>query len=187
MPINLASSSIPQTLSGMASVGPSGVPRFWATIWSDVLKTSIEPSTRRKHLAALDRLYAAVERQHGRDYLDRLIADADADALEDCLVGFLAQLRNEAAVANIDKTSTWTSAISFVTDMLRYAGNASGARASEMEAKLLRLDTLYSQLAPNPEKPASPVRALPPIVVEDLYEISNPDSPRSPFKTEGLR
>ncbi|WP_246670460.1 hypothetical protein [Agrobacterium tumefaciens] len=74
MPFNLASSSIPPTISGMASVGPSGVPRFWATIWSDVLKTSIEPSTRRKHLAALDRLYAAVERQHGRDCLDWLTA-----------------------------------------------------------------------------------------------------------------
>lgn len=187
MPFNLASSSIPPTISGMASVGPSGVPRFWATIWSDVLKTSIEPSTRRKHLAALDRLYAAVERQHGRDCLDRLIAEADADALEECLVGFLAQLRNEAAVANVDKASTWTSAISFVTDMLRYAGNASGVRASEMEAKLLRLDTLYRQLAPNPEKPAPPVRALSPLVVEDLYEIFNPQSPRNPFKTEALR
>lgn len=112
---------------------------------------------------------------------------ANADALEDCLIGFLAQLRNEAAVANIDKTSTWKSAISFVTDMLRYAGNASGVRASEMETKLLRLDTLYRQLAPNPEKPAPLVRALPPTVVEDLYEIFNPKSSRNPFKTEPLR
>ena len=90
-----------------------------------------------------------------------MIAEADADALEECLIGFLAQLRNQAAVANVAKASTWTSAISFVTDMLRYAGNASGVRASEMEAKLLRLDTLYRQLAPNPEKPAPPVRRWP--------------------------
>ncbi|MDX1011303.1 tyrosine-type recombinase/integrase [Sinorhizobium medicae] len=187
MPINLSSSSIPPTLTGMASVAPFGVPRFWATIWSDVLKTSIEPSTRRKHLASLDKLYAAVERQHGRDCLDRLIAEADADALEDCLVGFLAQLRNEAVVANVDKTSTWTSAVSFVADMLRFAGNASGTKASEMEAKLLRLDTLYRQLTPNAETTAPPIRALPPLVIEDLYEIFNPESPRNPFKTEALR
>ncbi|CAN7623615.1 hypothetical protein LJR235_004647 [Pararhizobium sp. LjRoot235] len=122
--------------------------------------------------------------QRGSDCLDRLIAEADADALEDCLVGFLAQLRNEADVANIDKTSTWTSAISFVTNMLRFAGSASGARASEMEAKLLRLDTLYRQLVPNPKTPAPPVRALPPLVIEDLYEIFNPDSPhKAYFKT----
>ncbi|MDH0614131.1 MULTISPECIES: tyrosine-type recombinase/integrase [unclassified Agrobacterium] len=187
MPVNLSSSSIPPTLSGMASVGQSGIPRFWATIWSDVLKTSIEPSTRRKHLTALDRLYAAVELQHGRDCLDRLIADGDGDALEDCLVGFLAHLRNESAVDNADKTSTWMSAISFVKDMLRYAGSASDARASKMEEKLLRLDTLYRQLVPNRENPAPPVRALSPLVVEDLYEIFNPDSPRNPFKTEALR
>ncbi|MEF0941074.1 tyrosine-type recombinase/integrase [Rhizobium sp. BR 362] len=116
-----------------------------------------------------------------------MIADADADTIEDCLVGFLAQLRNEAAISQIDKSSTWISTISFVTDMLRYSGNASGVRASEMEAKLLRLDTLYRQLAPNPEAQDRPIRALPPRVVEDLYEIFRPDSPRNPFKTETLR
>ncbi|MET3757109.1 MULTISPECIES: tyrosine-type recombinase/integrase [Rhizobium] len=187
MPVNLVPSSLPKTMTGLVCVGPFGIPRFWATIWSDVLKTSLRPSTRRQHLAALDRLYEAVQRQRGSDCLDRLIADADANALEDCLMGFLAQLRNEAAVAGVDKTSTWKSAVSFVTDMLRIAGDASGIRASDMEAKLLRLDTLYRQLAPNPKPPAPPIRALPPIVVEDLYEIFNPDSPRDPFKTEALR
>ncbi|NRQ18469.1 tyrosine-type recombinase/integrase [Ensifer sesbaniae] len=187
MPVNLVSSSLPKSFSGLVCVGPFGVPRFWATIWSDVLKTSLRPSTRRRHLATLDRLYESVGRQRGSDCLDRLIADADANALEDCLMGFLAQLRNEAAVAGIDKTSTWKSAVSFVTDMLRIAGDASGTRASEMDAKLLRLDTLYRQLAPNPQTSVSQIRALPPIVVEDLYDIFNPESSRNPFKTEALR
>ncbi|ASP89617.1 hypothetical protein CDO26_36445 (plasmid) [Sinorhizobium meliloti] len=53
-----------------------------------------------------------------------------------------------------------------------------------MEARLLRIDTLYRQLAPNPGAPAPPVRALPPSV---LYEIFRPDSPRNPFKIEALR
>ncbi|RVH08988.1 site-specific integrase [Sinorhizobium meliloti] len=56
-----------------------------------------------------------------------------------------------------------------------------------MEVRLLRIDTLYRQLAPNPGTPAPPVRALPPSVVEDPYEIFRPDSPRNPFKTEALR
>ncbi|OWK21396.1 hypothetical protein AJ88_23070 [Mesorhizobium amorphae CCBAU 01583] len=67
--------SLPLSAAGWVSVSPSGIPRFWATIWSDVLKTSLEPSTRRKHLAALDRLYEAVQRQRGSDCLDRLIAE----------------------------------------------------------------------------------------------------------------
>ncbi|PND20499.1 site-specific recombinase [Ensifer sp. MMN_5] len=188
MPVNLASSLLPPTMSGVVSVGRTGAPRFWATIWSDVLHTSLELSTRRKHLSALDRLYEAAERQRGGDSLDRLIAEADADALEDVLLGFLAQLRNEAAVAGVDKSSTWTSAVSFVIDMLRYSGNSSGARAAEMEAKLLRLDVLYRQLVPNPESTDGPViRALPATVVQDLYEIFRPDSERNPFKTEALR
>ncbi|MGO6748260.1 hypothetical protein ACCS93_38780 [Rhizobium ruizarguesonis] len=87
------------------------------------MKTSPAPSTRRKHLSALDRLYDSAQRQRGSDCLDRLIAEADADALEDCLVGFLAKLRNETAVTNVDKTSTWTSAVSFVTNMLRVSGS----------------------------------------------------------------
>jgi hypothetical protein len=111
---------VPPPLAGLTIVAPSGLPRFWATIWSDVLKTSLEPSTRRKHLAALDRLYEAVEHQHGTDCLDRLLAEVNADALEECLVGFLAQLRNEATIDNLDRSSTWTSVIMFVTDMLRY-------------------------------------------------------------------
>ena len=187
MPVNLNSSFVPPSMRGLAAVGSYGAPRFWATIWIDVCKTKLEPSTRRNHLSALDRFYAAVKRQRGTDCLDQLIADADADALEDCLSGFLAQLRNEAAVDRVDKSSTWTSVVTFVTEMLRRAGNESGLLASEMEAKLLRLDTLYRQLVPNPETPAPPIRALPPMVVEDLYEVFRPDSSRNPFKTETLR
>ncbi|CDM63118.1 MULTISPECIES: tyrosine-type recombinase/integrase [Rhizobium] len=188
MPVNLNSSSLPPTLRGMASVDQHGIPRFWATIWIDVLKPTMESSTRRKHLTALDRLYEACNRQRGRDCLDRLIAEADADGLENVLLGFLAQLRNEAIITGFDKASTWTSAVSFVIDMLRYTGNSLGARAAEMEAKLLRLEVLYRQLAPNPEATEGPVvRALPSTVVQDLYEIFRPDSARNPFKTEALR
>lgn len=188
MPVSLSRFGIaPEALGGLVCVRHSNLPRYWATIWSDVLKTSLEPSTRRQHLSALDLLYDAVQRQCGSDCLDRLIAKSDADALENCLLGLLAQLRNEAAIAGVDKSSTWMSAVSFVADMLRYAGHTSGVRASEIEARLLRLDTLYRQLTPNPERPAPPIRALPPLVIEDLYEIFRPDSPRNPFKTEKLR
>ncbi|PDT44098.1 hypothetical protein CO661_31045 [Sinorhizobium fredii] len=185
MPVNLASPLLPPTLIGPISVGPSGAPRFWATIWSDVLKTSLEPSTRRKHLSALDRLYDAVQRQRGSDCLDRLLAEADADAIEDCLMGFFAQLRNEAAIDNVDRTSVWSTAVTFVMDILGRAG--SSTRPAEISARLLRLETLYRQLTPNPEKSPPPIRALPPLVIEDLYEVFRPDSPRNPFRTETLR
>ncbi len=123
-------------------------------------------STRRKHLSAPDLLYEAAHRQRGSDCLDRLIAEADADtdALEDVLLGFLAQLRNEAITAGNDKSSTWTSAVGFVIAMLRYAGNSSGTRAAEMEAKLL----FIASLPQSGDYRGANNRALPSSVVRDL-------------------
>jgi integrase len=185
--INIRDATLPPTARGLVSVGSRGIPRFWATIWSDVLNPRLEPSSRQKYLTAIDRLYAAVSEQHGTDCLDRLIAEADGDALEECLLGFFAQLRNEAVIENADKSSTWKFALDFVTEMLRQAGSTAGARANEIQAKVLRLETFYRNLVPNPQKPPPPIRALPPVVIEDLYEIFKPDSPRNPFKTESLR
>ncbi|RWE19052.1 MAG: site-specific recombinase, partial [Mesorhizobium sp.] len=81
MPVNLHQSFLPPSLRGVVAVSSYGAPRFWATIWSDVLKTSLKPSTRRQHLSALERLYDATQRQRGSNCLDRLIAEADVDAL----------------------------------------------------------------------------------------------------------
>jgi len=186
MPVNLSHPTLPPSLRGVVSVNSLGLPRFFATIWSDALN-SWEPSTRRRHLAALDRLYRAVEEQSGVDCLDRLIANADCDALEDCLVGFLAQLRNEAAIKGSDNTPTWATAVEFIKEMLQQAQKGAGPRTNEIAAKILRLETYYGQLVPNSPRPPPPVRALPPLVIEDLYEIFRPDSPRNPFRTETLR
>lgn len=123
--LRIEAAIVPQTLAGSLITGAIGAPRFWATIWSDVLKASWKPSTRRRHLAAIDRLYKAVQRQRGSDCLDRLLAEADAQALEECLLGFLTQLRNEAVVDEVDRASTWTSAVMFVSDMLSHSGSVS--------------------------------------------------------------
>lgn len=185
--INIRNTALPPSARGLVAVGSLGVPRFWATIWSDVLNPRLEPSSRQKYLTAIDRFYEAVCEQHGTDCLDRLIAEADGDALEECLLGFFAQLRNEAVVENADKSSTWKFALDFATEMLRQAGSTAGARANEIQAKVHRLETFYRNLVPNPQKPPPPIRALPPLVIEDLYEIFRPDSTRNPFKTETLR
>lgn len=193
MPLNLVSPAVPRTISGLVSLRQSNLPRYWATIWSDVLNASLKPSTRRKHLTALDRLYEAVRRQRSSDCLDELLAAADADALEECLMGFLAQLRNEATVAEIDRSFIWKSAVTFVIDILRSAGSSPGAKADKIEAKILRLESLYRQILPNPQANPPPIRALPASVVEDLYAVfspepADPDIPaRNPFKTEKLR
>jgi len=185
--VTLRSPILPPTLVGSVPVRRSGVPRFWASLWLDIIKGSLEPSTKKRHALALDRLYQAAERQRGSDCLDRLLANIEIDAIESVLVGFLAELRNEATIDGIDRSSMWATALSFVTDILHHGGTSAGAQAHRIEARLLRLDTMYSQLAPNPVRAAPPIRALPPVVIEDLYAIFDPSSHRNPFKTDALR
>ena len=64
-------------------------------------ETSLDPSTRRKHLAALDKFYTAVQRQRDSDCLVRLIDDTDADAL----VRLRAQGADWARCRSQDRTS----------------------------------------------------------------------------------
>jgi integrase len=156
-------------------------------IWLDILKGSLARSTRRSHLSAIDRLYEAAHRRHGSDCLDRLLADADWDAIEDVLAGLLVRLRNEAALAAEDRSAAWVSALTFVRDIRRFNTPSAGARMTDVENRLLRLDRLYGQLAPNSVRPPPPIRALPPVVIEDLYAIFDPVSTRNPFKSERLR
>jgi integrase len=176
----------PLALAGPVCVSDMQIPRFWATIWSEVCAADVKPSTRRVHLANLDRLYASVHRQCGADVLDRLLAAADFDAIEECLAGFLGQLRNEAAIDAVGRAKVWKNSVRFVLDVLRLIGPA-GRRASDMHARLHRLEMLYAQLTPNPKRPPPPIRALPATVLEDLYELFDPHSPRNPFKTEAQR
>jgi hypothetical protein len=56
---------------GFTVVDRRGVPRFWASIWSDVLKARLKDGTRRRRLADLDRLYLAAERQLGYQMTDK--------------------------------------------------------------------------------------------------------------------
>lgn len=92
--VTLRSSLIPPELAGSVSVQRSGAPRDWMA----VAKRWLKASTRSLHLAALNRLYEAAERQRGTDCLDQLIANVDIKVLENILLSFLVQLGNEAAI-----------------------------------------------------------------------------------------
>jgi integrase len=185
--LGLHSSVVPPTLTGQVCVGPFGLPRYWASIWIDILKGPLRNSTRRLHLSAVDRLYDAAQRQRGFDCLDRLITDLDIDPLLAVLSGFSAQLRNEAAVRGVNHVSTWSSALTFITDVLRRSGVADVARSARLSCQLLSLEAAFRGSAPAPSQKPSAVRALPALVIEDLYEIFNPLSERNPFKGEFLR
>jgi hypothetical protein len=79
-------------------------------------------------------LYEAAESQRGTDCLDRLLASLDFDTLEGVLMGLLAQLRNQSAIDGADRSLTWSSALTFVTDILRYGRSTAGIRAGAIES-----------------------------------------------------
>ncbi|WP_424631416.1 site-specific recombinase [Bradyrhizobium sp. SYSU BS000235] len=179
---------VPKELSGSVCLSELYLPRFWPSVWIDTLKIAARPSTRERHLRAINRLYAAAQAQHaGIDCLDRILSELDVDALERVLIGFLASLRNETAMDGKDRTATWTTALAFVMDILRFGSSTAGPRAGALQARLLRLEQMYGQLCPSPPRAPPPIRALPPNVVEDLYAIFNPASDRNPFRSTPQR
>jgi integrase len=161
-------------------------PRFWATVWDGIL-TSGKPGTVARHLASIDRFYKAAAISLGEDSLDSVITRRDFDTLEHCLTSYLAALRNEATQRSVDLSDPWTSALAFVTGVMRHLGAVEASKAAELEARLKRLEALYSQITPRRKKEAPPIRALPSIVVEEFSEIFDPNSRRNPFSSAANR
>ncbi|WP_109151256.1 site-specific integrase [Azospirillum sp. TSO5] len=179
---------VPASLNGWLLVNENGQPRFWATVWADVIKTGVDHGTRGGLLGAVEKLYRfATEQNDGKDRLDAIIASGDFDAIETVLGGFLVNLRNESACDAVDRERTWQTAVLFIHDVMDHLGRTTSAEMTRVQANLLRLQHLYGQIAPRPPKPPMPIRALPAVVVEDIYEQFNPMSERNPFRTETLR
>ncbi|WP_374377737.1 tyrosine-type recombinase/integrase [Dongia sp.] len=181
--IRLHASGVPSSLTGWALIDDFGRPRYWATIWADVLNANVSHSTRGANLTAVEKLYRSAKEQLGYDGLDRVLHAGDIEALESILGGFLTMLRNESAIDAVDRDTAWRAALSFVEDVLAHFQPTTGHQAAQAAANLLRLQQLYRQLAPTPPKPPAPIRALPAVVIEDLYEIFSPESERNPFRS----
>lgn len=183
----IRSANVPTPMRGWVCIDRRGIPRFWATLWSDILNAAVSEGTRRRHLFAIDKLYRYVEERSGADHLDELLTSNSFDELEELLAGFLAELRNESLIQEINRASAWSTAVKFVLDVLRFKGSAPADRSMKTEERLRRMEAIYTQLSPPEHQPAQEIRALPAVVVEDLYAIFDPNSERNPFKTERLR
>lgn len=184
--LRLRSPDLPPSLSAWVLVDQESRPRFWATVWEGIL-TNGKDGTAARHLANVERFYQAAARTLGSDSLDRVIASRDFQSLESCLSAYLSSLQNSAARRRVDLSDPWQSALRFVTDVLRHLGVDEADEVQRLEARLTRIEALYSQIAPKKKKAAAPIRALPAIVVEELYEIFDPLSQRNPFKTVQIR
>lgn len=182
----ISGDATPRGLVGTVLIDSHGLPRYCATIWSEVILAGLAPNTRTRHLYAVDRLYRATEVPSGGD-LDRVLMAAEFDAIEAILLAFHTQIRNEASAKGVSSDLVWTSAIRLVTDMLTYLSPSAEARVKDLNTRLRRIRRLYGQLSPTPSRPPLPIRALPSLVVSELCEIFDPKHARNPFRSEKER
>lgn len=181
--VNLRSDVIPISLRGWQLLDSFGLPRFWSTVWADVLRAGLADSTRSRALYAVERLYQHCEEQLRADCLDALLFDQRLDELESVLSGFFTRLRNQAKRDQTTNASVWGHALGFVLDVLRYSSKSD----LRLQENLKRLEQLYNELDPAPPRPPAQIRALPAVVIDDLYRIFNPLSADNPFRTEKNR
>lgn len=173
-------------LAGPLLVDSIGIPRYCATIWSDVILAGLAPNTRIRHLYAIERFYRAVKSNTDGD-LDCMLITADFEAIESALLSFHTALRNEAKIKKTSSDAVWKSCYRFINDMLSYLGVRAEIRARELDTRLRRIRRLYGQLSPSPPKPPLPIRALPSQVVKELCEIFDPMHHRNPFRSDRER
>lgn len=185
----IRSRQLPPQLNGWVLTNDRGAPRYWATVWEALHGSGLSDSTLATKLLSIDRLYRSVLEQTGADCLDRMIGVGDFDRLESCLEGFFIHVRNASAQSRTDRSIDWRAALEFVRDIFERRSRSVGTERSFdlMQARLLRLQRLYASLTVSRQPKVKAMRALPAAVVEDLYSITDPNSARNPFRSEGQR
>ncbi|WP_184999902.1 site-specific integrase [Salinisphaera japonica] len=155
-------------------------------MWTALDGAALQGSTLSEYLRAIESLYLAVERQTGKDCLDKLIAELDFDDLEKALEGHFVYQRNHAT-QTFQPSQGWRLAVGFVSTCVSRLAKSSDRTLDSIHHRLLRLDQLYTSLQMPRSKRSETVRALPAAVVEDLYDVLTPGSTRNPFRTKSLQ
>jgi hypothetical protein len=171
---------LPPILTGPAVVDARGVPRYAGTIWIDFLHGVLAARTKQEYRHAAAALYAQCELCEPPIDLDAALLEPDLHAVERALSALMLKLQLQSTIAS---SSQWQLARKFVFDFLGFAEVDSEA----MRRRLGALQGKFSRLRPAKGRPPAPVRAMSPIVLEDLHEVFHPLSARNPFRTEALR
>lgn len=181
--LQLSDSLVPGQLRGVTLVGEPPTPRFWANVWLIMSMGHLAESTQTGKLRYIEDLYQHADRILGPTGLDDALAAIDDGALADVLESWFVSIRNRARATRADELR-WHAGLGFVTDVLTWLSRSRipDDRLRDMEARLHRLSTLYSQLHVRKSTQVETVRSLPASVVEALYELLDPESGRNPFK-----
>lgn len=169
---------LPEALAGPYCSDPSGLPRYCATIWIDVLKGHLAPSTRDKYVSAARALYQQAESMVPPIDLDAALMAPNFPEIEAVLS---ANLLTRQADHDLRR---WKLSCSFVFSILK---NIVGSDSQDMAQRLRFMRQRFSQLSVRPRIPSSRVRAIPALALEDLYDVFHPESDRNPFRMDTLK
>lgn len=165
---------------GAVPTNSVGLPHYCSAIWLDGLRHHLADSTRAQHAAAIQQLYDLAGRLVPPQSLDELLLHEDLDGLESVLTAHLLHIRASSEEGSIAAKRRWKTALQFVADMLTHLSDAGGGK---LEANLGRLELLYSQLSPTRPRGPAPIRALPAVVVEQMYATLHPRAATNPFRS----
>lgn len=159
-----------------------GYPRYWSTTWTILQGAGLAFGTLKKQLSHIDDFYKHVDAQSTKKKLDDIIGDQDFFSLECALESYFVSLRNVANVKS-SATSRWQTNLRFCRDLFERLsrGDSASIRFSDLTARLDRLDRLYGQLRPPKAKTQQFIRALPALVLEELYSNVMPNAQNNPF------
>lgn len=183
----IRSAGLPASLQRPVALSSSGSLRFWATVYEVTSLSQLKDNTVSLHLHAIDAFYQHVHEQHGQDVLDELLSSLDLEKLVVALESHFLRLRNVATQTGSNNRERWQSVADFVEVTLnQIAGDDQLAAA--VQTKIRRLGAKLDNLRPNPKRAGTNViRALPSVVLREVYDIFDPASSRNPFRGERQR
>ncbi|NVI82709.1 site-specific integrase [Janthinobacterium sp. BJB401] len=177
-----------QALRSPVLLDDIGLPRYWAAVSAAVSSRDLALTTETRNLRYIEAFYVFADELHRPGFLDDMLTQCDFAELGSLLEAYFISLRNRPKLTEAAQKQ-WRTGLSFVRDVVTGLGKNAAAPSglSQLETKLLQLDTSYGQLRLQKTRRPATLRSLPAEVVEWLYETLDPESPKNPFKRQITR
>jgi integrase len=181
MIIQLNDCQVPRSLRGPVLIDASGLPRYWAAVWSTAAAGALADSSHLKKLRYLENLYQHADELRGCGALDDALASLDELALGQILESWFVSIRNKPQTTATDETR-WQVGFNFVRSVVSWIAKSNSDRAlRQIDVRLHQLSVLYSQFRVKKRNAPETIRSLPASVVEALYQLLDPESANNPF------
>ena len=161
MLVHLRNPSCPDK-NGPVLLDGSGLPRYWATVWTLFQPADLAASTLTKKLSHLESFYQHAEQSLGPGGLDDVLASFDGDRLSGALEGYFLTIRNHPPITPASE-ERWQAALQFVTDTLQRLTRSSMPleQLQALNARLMRHELLNLHLHIGNARRPERIRSLP--------------------------